>query len=266
MADPALRRRLAWGLAAGRTKPEIALAEGMSAAELAEILATPGIFAVVNAWAMFLVERDRSDVTGIMGLVRWALDHVRAHARERAVGPGVGYALMIGLFLRACWRGTFRSLCRHIEDVIAGNAAPRRPLRGMRRQLVDVMAWAIEIAIIDQMTLQHGTAKLRAMDEQFRKAMASGELSTMEWQAAPGAAVAPEDLPAANSATVEPPLPVATRTALPPRSLVHDHHSRSPVVAPGAGLVVLLEDAVRFKRRRWRLPPSVRPRPIGRAA
>ena len=275
-SDLALRRRLAWGLSAGKTRAEVAAAEGLAPEQAATVLAAPGTFLLMNVWALLALHRQQGGRTRLLALTRWAMDHVARHADSCAVGAGIGMARIVAFCLRLSYGAVLRSLLRHLDEV--QGRGPRNPLRGIRAKLVEALAWAIEVAVTQQLVQRYSTDRIEALDEAFRAAIARGELPDITWQdgtevrAVPAAPTSPSppSPPAASPAT--------TTAVAPARPLADLRRVIGPSMRPPAGSLPIRppnlfrpSTVVPLDPERWRpglptSPPSVRSRPVRRAA
>ena len=111
-------------------------------------------------------------------LVRWALDFVLENS-DRVQGAGVAKAFLIRVSFRLGFNGTLKLLCDHIEGVI-GVQEKQTPLRGVRGRLAQVMAWAIEIALMQLFIYQMGEDEIVRRDEYFREQILLQEFDTGE--------------------------------------------------------------------------------------
>ena len=255
--DRDLRRRMAWGLIGGRTKVEIAHAEGLSLEDCQTILEQPGTYALFNVWSLLLYHRHDGGPKHLMAVVRWTLDYILLNASGRAVGPGIGLVTVIATFFKLRCAGTLRTLLACL-DAATGRGAPTKRMGSVRRKLVETMAWGIETALMDQLAQSYDDDLLASLDRRFCAAMARGEITQMDRRILAGE---PEAAPSGDTADA-PTVPVASRPAL---SIVSLTAAPTAVTAPpphAAGL----HDQDRYKRRRKPSPPLVRPQPIERAA
>jgi hypothetical protein len=240
--EETLRRRVVWGLAAGRSKAEIAQAEGLSLEACEAVVCAQGVALLFSAWMNFLERRRLGGRREARAIAHWALEGVigmaeaRIHPRSWDRVTQLARILVIfGLSLVLGW------LLRHLDGVMAASGPPRRALGPWRQGLVDAMAWAIEIALMQELVNQIPEEHLLARERFFRRFMAAHEI-TERGQGDAGVPATPHGRPVHPSPT---PAPILTL--------------KPPLMRPPP------EDQ-RFKRRQRPLPPLVPPRRIERAA
>ena len=255
--DPDLRRRMAWGLIGGRTKAEIAAAEGLTLDECQAILEQPGTYMLFNVWTLLLYHRHTGGPKHLMAVVRWTLDYILLNAPSCAVGRGVGLVTIIATFFKLRCAGTLRTLFACLDAATGRGALPKR-LGSVRRKLVETMAWGIETALIDQLAQSYDDDLLASLDRRFRAALAKGEIADMDPSILSGE---PEAAPAEEPSKAL----VAPELVRPVLRIVSSIETPSPVLRPRPHEPGL-HDCIRYKRRRKPLPPLVQPRLIERAA
>lgn len=170
--DLALRRRVAWGLASGLRKAEVAEGLGLGLEELQVILASPGTYVLLNVWGLFHQHRQEG-FRHLLAVVRWTLDFMLA-AADRVRGPGLGRLQLLGIFCRLGLALHLRTLLRQIDAVAGLGTAPR--LGPWRRRLQEAVAWGIETALLQRLIDKVGDAALEHLDARFRAVLAWGEL------------------------------------------------------------------------------------------
>ena len=255
--DRDLRRRMAWGLIGGRTKAEIAEAEGLTLDECQTILAQPGTYALLNVWTLFLYHRQTGGPKHLMAVVRWTLDYILLNAPACAVGRGGGLVTVIATFFKLRCAGTLRTLLACLDAAIGRGVPPKR-LGSFRRKLVETMAWGIETALLDLLAQSFDDDLLASLDRRFAAALARGEISQMDPRILAGES---EAAPVGDTVGA----PLTTKPARSVLRIVTSIETPAPVTAPPPR-ALWLYDQDRFKRRRKPRPPLVRPMPIERAA
>ena len=263
--DLDLRRRMAWGLIGGKTKAEIAEAEGLTLQDCQAVLATAGTYELFNVWTLFLYHRQQGGMKHLLAVVRWCLDFVLRYVDPRGNAQVLGRVTIIGTFFRLSCGGTLRTLMAQLDGATGRGPLPRR-LGAVRRKLVETIAWGIETAFIEQLARAHDEDLLISLDRRFSTAMAKGEIRDMDRSVLRGEPEArpvdePLELEADGAAEILP----ATAGARPVLRIVAPTPGAAPVLPPPEPKP-LLYDAVRYKRRRRPLPPLVQPRLIKRAA
>ena len=255
--DRDLRRRMAWGLIGGRTKAEIARAEGLTLDACQTILEQPGTYVLFNVWTLLLYHRQTGGPKHLMAVVRWTLDYILLNAPACAVGRGAGLVTIIATFFKLRCAGTLRTLVACLDAATGRGALPKR-LGSVRRKLVETMAWGIETALIDQLAQSYDDGLLASLDRRFCAALARGEISQMDPRILAGE---PEAAPAGDAAEA----PLAIEPTRPMLRIVSVTGSPMPILRPRTHAPGL-HDLDRYKRRRKPLPPLVQPRLIERAA
>ena len=175
-----LRRRMVWGLIGGRSKADIALAEGLSLVDCQAILEQPGTYLLFNVWSQFLWHQQRGGWKHLLAVVRWAMNCVLYHAKSCAVGEGVGRCMIIAIYFNLRIAGTLRLLVKLLYATAGRSDEPAPRMGHVRRKLVDIMAWGIETGLTEKLLAEVDEAALYALDRRFRAAMARGEISCFD--------------------------------------------------------------------------------------
>ena len=287
-ADGALCRRMVWGLIGGKSKADIAEAEGLSTAECQMLLERSGVYLLFNVWRQFLWHQQKGGLAHLHAVVRWALDCVLFHAKKCAVGEGIGRCMVIATFFNIRFAGTLRTLVKLLYATAGRSDDPPPRLGHVRRKLVETMAWGIETGLIEKLYAEVDPDVLYVLDRRFIAAMAKGEISCFDMTPPSEAEIEAvrngldgketiENLAEAASIDVAEPSSVApigiASTDLPAASPIRHSPPRLVLVIADSAPAELppawpppLGYVSRFKRRRWPSPPLVRLRPIERAA